>query len=137
MDELVSTLNEDPAAFSEIRKFVDMEHGGDEAKYRLLLRKGVFPYSYITDMKTLEERQLPPISAFHNDLTDDPCSPEDYRHVQEMWSVFGMTTLKDLLELYVKLDVLQLDAVFQRYRAESLSAYSLDPLFYYTAPGSS
>ena len=68
-------------------------------------------------------------------LTDEPLSLEDYKHVQEVWQEFGMETLKDLCELYVKSDVLQLTVVFNKYREECLQSYGLDPLYYYTAPG--
>ena len=83
----------------------------------------------------LDETELPPIEAFYDDLNEQPCSASNYAHVTKMWEVFGMTSMKDLLELYVKLNVLQLYAVFQRYRKEALSAYGLDPLHFYTAPG--
>ncbi|KAL5268974.1 hypothetical protein ACHWQZ_G002708 [Mnemiopsis leidyi] len=46
-----------------------------------------------------------------------------------------MTSMKEMLELYIKLDVLQLDAVLRRHRKEALSAHGLDPLHFYTAPG--
>jgi hypothetical protein len=135
LDELVFNLNGDPSAFSEIREFIETEHDGSEEKYQLLLRKAVFPYSYVTDMTVLEETELPPIEAFHDDLNDEPCPADEYRHAQRLWQVFELGSLGDLLELYVKLDVLLLDAVFKKYRAESLASYELDPLYYYTAPG--
>ena len=86
-------------------------------------------------MAVLDERELPPIEAFYDELNEQPCSTSDYDHVKKVWQAFGMTSMKDLLELYVKLDVLKLDAVFRRYRKEALSAYGLDPLHFYTAPG--
>jgi hypothetical protein len=117
-----------------MRKFIGIEHDGSEERYRLLLQKAVFPYSYVTDMNVLEETELRPIDAFHNDLNDEPYPADDYRHAQRLWQVFELGSLGDLFELYVKLDVLLLDAVFIKNRAESLSSYKLDPLYHYTAP---
>ena len=131
----MSNLNGDPDAFRQIRDFVEEEHGGGDSKFQLLLRKGVFCYSHLTSMDVLDETELPPIEAFYDDLNEQPCSTSNYAHVKKMWEVFGMESMKDLLELYVKLDVLQLDAVFRRYRKEALTAYGLDPLHFYTAPG--
>ena len=131
----MSNLRGDSDAFKHVKQFVLEEHGGDTDKYQLLLRKGVFCYSHLKSMDVLNERELPPIEAFFDDLNEQPCSASDYAHVQRMWEVFKMESMKDLLELYVKLDVLLLDAVFQRYRKEALSAYGLDPLHFYTAPG--
>ena len=49
---------------------------------KLLLRKGVFPYSYLANLEKLREPQLPPREAFYNDLADEECSEEDYTHAQ-------------------------------------------------------
>jgi hypothetical protein len=81
------------------------------------------------------ETKLPPIEAFANDLTGEPCSQEDYDHVCKVWSTFKLKSLKDLCELYVKIDTLQLDAIFHAYRRTSLNSYGLDPVHYFTAPG--
>ena len=40
----------------------------DETKRALMLRKGVYPYDYMTSMDKFDETQLPPHSAFYNDL---------------------------------------------------------------------
>ncbi len=136
LDSLVSELKDEGAdAFKPIREFVDTEYGGDDHCYDLLLRKGVYPYSYFKRMDAFNERDLPAIRAFHNDLTDTPCSDADYAHAQEVWSAFRMETLKDFCGLYVKSDVLLLSAVFNRYRDECLDCYGLDPLHYFTSPG--
>ena len=82
-----------------------------------------------------EETELPPIEAFANDLTGEKCSEEDYQHACIVWSKFQLKSLKELCELYVKIDTLQLDAIFQAYRKQSLESYKLDPIHYFTAPG--
>ena len=42
---------------------------------------------------------LPPQATFHNDLTDEPLSDENYDHVQSVWETFEMETLGDLHDL--------------------------------------
>ena len=129
-------LSSGPAAFKPIHDFLRQKYGSVEPeKLELLLRKGVYPYSYFTSFETFEETELPPISAFYNDLTDEPCSEEDYAHVQKVWEVFGLESLEDLVHLYITSDVLLLDSVLQQYRTECLNSYNLDPVHYYTAPG--
>lgn len=44
---------------------------------------------------------LPPQSEFHNDLTNEPLSDEEYAHVQQVWNTFEMETLGDLHDLLV------------------------------------
>jgi len=49
----------------------------------LVYRKGIYPYSYMTDRSKFQETQLPPIEKFHNTLNDEPLSAEDYQCAQE------------------------------------------------------
>ena len=100
----------------------------------MLLRKGVYPYSYIDSFDKFKEG-LPPIEKFHNDLKDEPCSTEDYQHVQEMWKEFGMQNLGDLCDVYTQSDTLLLADIISEYRTECWTNFELDPLHYYTAPG--
>ena len=89
----------------------------------------------MSSFQRFKETCLPPIEAFANDLTGEPCSAEDYNHVCRVWQEFNLTTLKDLCELYVKSDTILLDCVFQAYRKTCLASYGLDPIHYFTAPG--
>ncbi len=41
---------------------------GDPEVANLLLRKGVFPYNYVTDESVFEETQLPPKCEFYSEL---------------------------------------------------------------------
>ena len=47
----------------------------------LLMRKGVFPYSYFSSMSILEHTQLPSYHFFWNDLDDKEITSDDYEHV--------------------------------------------------------
>ena len=136
LDKLVSNLRSSgPSAFEPLHSYLRHQYGSvDPTKLSLLLRKGVYPYSHFTSFDTFNETQLPPRSAFYNDLNDEPCSDEDYAHVQNVWREFDLKTLEDLCRLYVSSDVLLLDCVLQQYRKECLSSYSLDPVHYYTSP---
>ena len=133
--ELVDDIRKEDEAIAPLKKYVDEHLGGGEEKLECLLRKGVYPYSHMSNPAAYEETCLPPIEAFHDDLRDEKCSEEDYRHAQKVWTLFDMKTMKDYCEFYVKADALQLDAVFQRYRAESLKSYKIDPIHYFTLPG--
>ena len=118
---------------ADIRKIVLDDN--DPKKLSLLLRKGVYPYSYFDSMERFSETQLPSKTAFYNDLTQEPISSEDYQHVQDIWETFNLQTLGDLCDLYCKSDVLLLSCIIDRYRDTCLSIYGLDPVHYYTAPG--
>ena len=121
-------------AFSCVEQYINNVWGGDKECFELLLRKGVYPYSYMDSTERFKEK-LPDISAFYNDLSELPCPEKDYEHAKKMWQKFNLQNLGDLCDIYVCSDVLQLSAVFMKYREECLSSFSLDPVHYFTMPG--
>ena len=96
----------------------------------LLLRKGVFPYDYVTNLEKLSETQLPPKEEFYSKLND-----EDYQHAINVWRTFRCKTIRDYHDLYLKSDVLLLADVFENFRLTCVKHYNLDPAHYYTSPG--
>ena len=101
----------------------------------LLLRKGVFPYDYVSSIEKLSETQLPPKKEFYSKLNDEDISDEDYQHAINVWSTFRCQTIRDYHDLYLKSDVLLLADVFENFRTTCLKHYNLDPAHYYTSPG--
>jgi hypothetical protein len=103
--------------------------------FQLLLRKGVFPHSYIDSVERLKETCLPPIEAFHNDLKNMPCSPDDYEHAQTVWKFFRHKTLKDYHDLYLNCDTAQLADVMENFIKMCLDVYDIEPCCKIGAPG--
>ena len=62
-------------------------------------------------------------------------SGEDFVHALTVWTAFGMRTLSDYYDLYLKTDVLLLADVFKNFRETSLRYYEIDPCNNYSAPG--
>ena len=98
-------------------------------------RKGVFPYSYFDSLSRLQESSLPACSAFKNDLTGEECSEEDYRFAQTAWREFDCQTFGDYLLAYLKLDVILLACVFEKFRLKTLEQDGLDPVHFVSLPG--
>ena len=103
----------------------------------IITRKGVFPYSYVDSPNRLSETQLPPQSAFTNDLTKEPCSDVEYAHARLAWSDFQCHSLGDYMRRYLELDVYLLADVFEAFRKMSLKEDNLDPVHYVSLPGQS
>ena len=101
----------------------------------VIKRKGVFPYSYFDSLSRLQETSLPPRSAFKNDLNGKECSEEDYRFAQRAWQEFDCQTFEDYLVVYLKLDVLLLACVFEKFRQKTLEEDGLDPVHFVSLPG--
>ena len=105
-----------------------------DANVDLLLRKGVYPYDYMSDAVKLQEKHLPPREAFFNRLRQAECSVEDHEHAKRVWTAFNCKTMQDYHDLYLKCDVLQLADVFEAFRTTAMGQYSLDPAHYVSAP---
>ena len=101
----------------------------------LLTRKGVFPYDYVSSLKKLDEKKLPPKEEFYSKLNDENISDEDYQHALNVFRKFNCKSIRDYHDLYLKSDVLLLSDVFENFRKTCLKHYKLDPAHYYTSPG--
>ena len=104
-------------------------------KLDLVLRKGVFPYDYITSPLKFEETVLPPKESFYSKLQGTDISEDDYNHACKVWQELEMTTLGEYSDFYVKLDVTLLCDIMEKFRDTSFVSYGLDPLHSYTSPG--
>ena len=94
-------------------KFVDicnyLAPGVSYAKYLTAygceLQKGHFPYEYMDGVGKLDDRALPPQSAFFSQLKNEGISDADYARCQTVWRDNGMTTMRDYLVWYNNRDV--------------------------------
>ena len=125
LDGLVKGLG--PDQFKSLEKGM----GGN----KLLKKKGVFPYEFMSDFGKLNVNKLPPKSKFYSRLNDSNITDEEYEHAQNVWKEFNCKTMRDYHDLYLKTDVLLLADVMENYRNVCIDNYGLDPLWYYTAPG--
>ena len=67
---------------------------------------------------------------FYNQLTDEQLSEEDYTRLMKTCEIFGIKTLGELHDLYLKIDVLLLASVFENYRKVAMDTFGLDPSYY-------
>ena len=84
--------------------------------YGCELQKGHFPYEYMDDLQKLEDRVLPPQSAFFSRLKNEGISNDDYARCQVVWRDNGMETLREYLIWYNNRDVTPfLDAISKQF----------------------
>ena len=84
--------------------------------YGCELQKGHFPYEYMDDLHKLEDRVLPPQSAFFSRLKNEGISNDDYARCQAVWRDNGMETLSEYLIWYNNRDVTPfLDAISKQF----------------------
>ena len=123
-------VNENPSNF----KLMEKEYQ-DEDKRSLLLRKGVYPYTWMDKETKFDVLSLPPKEAFYDDLAKNHISNEDYDHAKLVWNTFDIRSIGQYHDLYLKSNVLQLGCVVKRFRDECMFNYGLDPAHFYTSLG--
>ena len=77
----------------------------DGTKRTLMLRKGAYPYDYMTSITKLNETELPAQTAFYNQPNEEPLPDVDYEHAKQVWVTFACRTLRDYHDLYLHSDV--------------------------------
>ena len=111
LDTLVRNLSEDGRGK---HKFIhSTQHCAKPEHLDLLLKKGVYPYDYMSDWSRFDETELPPQEAFYSKLSESDITAGEYAHAQQVWQAFGCQTLGDYHDLYMLTDVLLLADVFE------------------------
>ena len=114
-------------------KYTSREFQG--AKLELMKQKGVYPYDSMDSFNKFKKTELPAKDDFYSMLNDEHITDDDYQHAQTVWDTFGMKSMGECHDLYLKSDVLLLADVFENFRRTCLQYYKLDPYHYFTSPG--
>ena len=126
--DLVSNLEHDQLKITK-------QYFPNEEQFKLVTRKGVYPYDYMSSFEKYEEAQLPDIEEFHSQLEERGCSAKLYAHAKNVWEKFNIQNLGEYTDLYLQTDILLLADIFEEFRRGSHTTYCLDPAHYFTLPG--
>ena len=107
----------------------------DINRFKLLLRKGIYPYEYMTSWDKFKEPVPLDKKLYYSELNDENISDSDIEHVKKLCNAFKIANLKDYTELYVKSDVSLLTDIFENYRDTSIKVDILNPAYYLSVPG--
>lgn len=128
LDSLSKNLNDDQLKISK-------QFFKNNNQFKLMRRKGIYPYEYMNSFKKYEETKLPSQEMFRDELNDKDCSTEDYLYAKLVYKKMECKNLGDFTDIYMINDVLLLADVFETFRETCMNHYDLDPCWYYTAPG--
>lgn len=96
--------------------------------------KGIFPYDYFTHVELLDA-PLPPREAFASALRGGSGpTDEEWTHFELVRDFLGWTTLRELHDFYLSIDVIGLRDMFEAYRRVGRTHYGIDPAYYLTSP---
>ena len=98
-------------------------------------QKGVYPFEYMNSFKKFSENRVSDRCKFFSSLKDKCISEKDYLKADNIWNLLKMNTMGDYHGLYLKIDVLLLVNVFEKFINTCLDYYGLDPCHYFSSPG--
>jgi len=135
LNELMSNLLRDQSHTFPIIAQLGLYSQEEHEKKRLILRKGIYPYEYVTSITKLKKtRKIPDKKDFYSSLTNSSVSDEDYEHSKRVFQAFECKDLLDYTELYCAVDVGILAEVVTQFRKLVQFNFSLDICHYISTP---
>ena len=62
----------------------------DDRQFKLMKKKGVYPYDYIDNFSKFNDTELPKRENFYSLLTDENISEDDYHHAENVCNTFNL-----------------------------------------------
>ena len=81
LEKLASNLHEDKFIYT--RKYFS-----DKNQFKLVKKKGVYPYDYIDSISKFNDAKLPSQKDFYSLLNDEHIKQKDYKHAKKVWNTF-------------------------------------------------
>lgn len=101
----------------------------------MVLQKGIYPYEWVDQYSKFECLSLPTnLEDWFSNLTDKTKSNFELKHSQKFFYHFKFRTFGEYHNLYLKLDTVLLQDVFENFRKEIYDNYKIDPAYYILAP---
>ena len=127
LDALVKNLSDNDF------KYLSEEFSGEFL--RLVKQKGVYPYQYMDSFDKFSKDNLPDKHKFFSSLKYECISEKDYLNTNDVRNVFKMNTMGDYHDLCLKIGVLLLADVFERFINTCINYYKLNPCHYFSSRG--
>ncbi|XP_075240282.1 uncharacterized protein LOC142335839 [Convolutriloba macropyga] len=130
LDALAQTLSDEDLSLLKQNFSPDSEE-----MFKKIRRKGFFPYGYLDSSEKFDA----PFPDYGPDWVNTlsgkiDLTLEQYQEAREMYHLMGCKNFGDYHDVYLKIDVLLLASVFEKFRDVCLDVYNLDPACFYSAP---
>ena len=101
----------------------------------LLLKKGVFPYEFLTSLRKFKRlKSFPERESFYSALHESTITVDEYNHGKQVFKEFKCENMAEYLLLYNKLDVFLLHEAISSFRALGWREFRLDPAHFISLP---
>ena len=131
LEKLVANL---PASVSAIfDSLFDSDQSVDALN--LIKEKGIYTYSYMTDLSKFAETELPPLEKRKNSLDNRKLqiTDEELQKAKTVFDTFQCRNLEDYHNLYMKCNTILLACVFEEFGRLCMKTYGLDCAQHYSA----
>ena len=122
-----------------IQSFLSKNESKESIKSKIKLLtsgKGIYPYSLCNNAHIMKQIiTFPPIEKFFNDLTNTPCSIEDYHFAVNVYKSFNCRNLYEYTLLYNHTDTLLLSEIMMVYRKVIQDHFQMDINHFLGIPG--
>ena len=116
----LSSLSEN---LSDEYKIVTKRHFPNN--FQLLKQKTFFPYEWLTN-ENINDKELPPIDKFYSSLKLQSITQEQYDKTLEIYKKLECKTVKNYLEMYMKLDICLQSDIFNVFRNIIWEQFEID-----------
>ena len=138
LSNLVDNLKGQETDIPKLRKSFKntSEYFKDDEQFKLMIRKGIYPYDFVDDYKKLYIwDELPSKKSFYSKLNDTNITDEEYENAKKVWDTFNCKKFIDYHNIYLTSDVLLLADIWENFKETCYKIYGLDTSYYYTSPG--
>ena len=106
----------------------------NEDDFKLLRYKGAIPYSFYKIHNDFNVTELLK-EQFYDQLRDEYVKDEIIEKTMKIWEHFKCKNHGELVDIYLKSDVMILGDIFERFRKVNIEHYGIDPCYCYSSPG--
>ena len=106
LDSLVNNLAKGDHKFWGFEEYSDKQR-------ELLIRKGKYPYEYMSSWDKFKETRLPSKGSFYSNLYMSGVGDSEYEHARNVWREFKIRNMGEYHDLYLKTDTILLANVFE------------------------
>ena len=124
------SLSELSGKLSDEHKIITKRHFPNN--FELLKQKTHFPYEWLTE-ENIYNKELPPIEDFYSSLKLQNISKEQYDETLRIYKKLKCETVKDYLEIYMKLDICLQSDIFNVFRDIIWNQFKIDCCKYITS----
>ena len=124
------SLSELSGKLSDEHKIITKRHFPNN--FELLKQKTHFPYEWLTE-KNIYNKELPPIEDFYSSLKLQNISKKQYDETLRIYKKLKCETVKDYLEIYMKLDICLQSDIFNVFRDIIWNQFNIDCCKYITS----